>query len=204
MKSSPSLSVKPESECSIRYSQIQAIQYRTGLPGSDCTGYRVPERMAQLSFRDWILLVVSHSGMKDRGSTCKFRNARSVFRNLHVDPLSFITLYMRNKKILISILVLYQNCPVLAMKYPFSNAQHGGIQNSRLNRRSYVRATVSLKNGCQNFSYVHSSRIHWKCKYCFMKRNSVCIAFVMSLSLSLWQKWNKIGLNLFVIHTLLM
>ena len=28
--------------------------------------------------------------MNDRGSTCKFRNARSAFRNLHVDPLSFI------------------------------------------------------------------------------------------------------------------
>ena len=26
---------------------------------------------------------------------------------------------------------------------------------------SYVIATVSLKNGCQNFSYVHSSRKHW-------------------------------------------
>ena len=37
-------------------------------------------------------LFVSHSGMKDRGSTCKFRNARSAFRNLHVDPRSLITL----------------------------------------------------------------------------------------------------------------
>ena len=35
-------------------------------------------------------LFVSHGGMNDRGSTCKFRNARSTFRNLHVDPLSFI------------------------------------------------------------------------------------------------------------------
>ena len=35
-------------------------------------------------------LFVSHGGMNDRGSTCKFRNARSAFRNLHVDPLSFI------------------------------------------------------------------------------------------------------------------
>ena len=31
----------------------------------------------------------------DRGSTCKFRNARSAFRNLHVDPLSLHT-SMRN------------------------------------------------------------------------------------------------------------
>ena len=35
-------------------------------------------------------LFVSHGGMNDRGSTCKFCNARSAFRNLHVDPLSFI------------------------------------------------------------------------------------------------------------------
>ena len=35
-------------------------------------------------------LLVSHGGMNDRGSTCKFRNARSAFRNLHMDPLSFI------------------------------------------------------------------------------------------------------------------
>ena len=35
-------------------------------------------------------LFVSHGGMNDRGSMCKFRNARSAFRNLHVDPLSFI------------------------------------------------------------------------------------------------------------------
>ena len=35
-------------------------------------------------------LFVSHGGMNDRGSMCKFRNARSTFRNLHVDPLSFI------------------------------------------------------------------------------------------------------------------
>ena len=35
-------------------------------------------------------LFVSHGGMNYRGSTYKFRNARSAFRNLHVDPLSFI------------------------------------------------------------------------------------------------------------------
>ena len=36
-------------------------------------------------------LFVSHGGMNDRGSTCKFRNARRAFRNLHVDRLSFIS-----------------------------------------------------------------------------------------------------------------
>ena len=35
-------------------------------------------------------LFVSHGGMNDRGSTCKFRNAWSAFLNLHVDPLPFI------------------------------------------------------------------------------------------------------------------
>ena len=39
-----------------------------------------------------IELFVSHSGMEDRDSTCKFPNERRAFRNLHVDPLSFITL----------------------------------------------------------------------------------------------------------------
>ena len=34
----------------------------------------------------------------DRGSTFKFRNARSAFRNLHVDPLSLHT-SMRNKQV---------------------------------------------------------------------------------------------------------
>ena len=29
-------------------------------------------------------LFVSHGGIKERGSTCKFRNARSTFRNLHL------------------------------------------------------------------------------------------------------------------------
>ena len=34
----------------------------------------------------------------DRGFTCKFRNARSAFRNLHLDPLSLHT-SMRNKQV---------------------------------------------------------------------------------------------------------
>ena len=42
-------------------------------------------------------LFVSNSGMNDRESTCKFRNGRSAFRNLHMDPLSFITLWETNK-----------------------------------------------------------------------------------------------------------
>ena len=42
-------------------------------------------------------LFVSHGGMNDRGSKCKFRNARSAFRNLHVDPVFHIS--MRNKQV---------------------------------------------------------------------------------------------------------
>ena len=43
-------------------------------------------------------LFVSHGGISDRGSTCKFRNARSAFRNLHVNPLSLHS-SMRNKQV---------------------------------------------------------------------------------------------------------
>ena len=54
---------------------------------------------AFIVFRDWILLVCfSWRYEADRGSTCKFRNARSAFRNLHVDPLSLHT-FMRNKQV---------------------------------------------------------------------------------------------------------
>ena len=61
----------------------------------------------------------SNSGMK---YTCQFRSARSafeVFENLHMDPLSFLT--VRHKKVTFNhlIFILYQNCHVLATKYPF-------------------------------------------------------------------------------------
>ena len=50
--------------------------------------------IASWCFCLWIefYLFVSNSGMKDGGSTCKFRNARSAFRNLHMDPVSIIKL----------------------------------------------------------------------------------------------------------------
>ena len=38
---------------------------------------------------------------------------------------------MRNKQVEFNpYIYTYQNCPVLAMKYPFLNIQQGGIQNS--------------------------------------------------------------------------
>ena len=91
-------------------------------------------------------LFVPHGGMNDRGSTCKFRNARSAFRNLHVDPLSFIPfeiytwipclLYLHEKQTRrIQSLYLYFIKIVLAMKYPFLNTQQGCIQNSRRSSR---------------------------------------------------------------------
>ena len=57
----------------------------------------------------WVLRSGSNKGLNstclflmevwsDRGSTCKFRNARSAFRKLHVDPLSLHT-SMRNKQV---------------------------------------------------------------------------------------------------------
>ena len=52
------------------------------------------------------------------------------------------------------------------MKYPFFNTQQGVIRTATGTAGSCVTSMVSCKNGCQNFSYVHSSRKHWKCKYC--------------------------------------
>ena len=76
--------------------------------------------------------------MNDKGSTFKFRNARSAFRNLQVDPLSFIPPWETNKYNSILIFILYQTCLVLAIKYPFLNTQQGGIQNSRRSSRCRI------------------------------------------------------------------
>ena len=40
---------------------------------------------------------------------------------------------------------------------------------------SYVTGTAIWKNGCQNCSYVHRSRKHWKFKYCALKNGVVVI-----------------------------
>ena len=45
---------------------------------------------------------------------------------------------------------------------------------------SFVTTTVPRKNGCQNCSYVHSSRKHWKCKYCMM--DSIMDVFVTKVN----------------------
>ena len=60
---------------------------------------------------------------------------------------------------------IYQNCTVLATKYPFFNTKHPVI----ILRASLFVVTpspvASLKIECQNFSYVYRSRKHWECKY---------------------------------------
>ena len=61
-------------------------------------------------------LFVSHGGMKERGSMCKFRNARISTRGSYVFHNT-----MRNKQVEFNPYIhnFFQNCPVLAMKYLF-------------------------------------------------------------------------------------
>ena len=108
----------------------------------------------------------------DRGFTCKFRNARSAFRNLHVDPLSLHT-SMRNKQVefnpYIYTLTTLSKLYVLATKYPFFNTKHPVI-NQRASLFVVTPAHVaSWKIECQNFCNVYRSRKHWKCKYYCLK-----------------------------------
>ena len=83
-------------------------------------------------------LFVSHGCMNDRGSTWIL-----CFSYLH-----FL------------IFILYQNCTVLATKYPFFNTKQPVI----ILRASLFVVTpayvASWKNGCQNFFYVYRSRKH--------------------------------------------
>ena len=104
----------------------------------------------------------------DRGSTCKFRNARSAFRNLHVDPLSLHT-FMRNKQVEFN--------PYIYTLTTLSKLYRFGYEISVFNTKHPViilwvslfavtpSHVASSKNECQNFSYVHRSRKHWECKY---------------------------------------
>ena len=93
-------------------------------------------------------MFVSHGCMNYRGSTCKLRNARSAFRNLHVYPLSFIPPWERNKWNWILIFILYQNCTVLATKYPFFNTKHPviyGRHYSSLHRLMSLHGKMDVK-----------------------------------------------------------
>ena len=68
-------------------------------------------------------LFVSHGGMKDRGSTCKFRKALRALRNLHMDLLSFIHHEKQTRRIqslneaLVNIYYIYPFCRWLYFMY---------------------------------------------------------------------------------------
>ena len=63
---------------------------------------------------------------------------------------NWLQYHVRSKKssgnlgILTSIFILYQHCPVLAMKYLFLNTQQGCIQNSR-------RSSLLIRHACRLF-----------------------------------------------------
>ena len=114
--------------------------------------------------RDWILLVCfswryewqrvhkcTRVNFVMREALSKFTRGSSVFHTS-----------MRNKQVnSILIFIIYQNCTVLATKYPFFNTKHPVI----ILRASLFVVTpshvASWQNGCQNFSYVYRSRKHW-------------------------------------------
>ena len=106
--------------------------------------------------------------MKDRGSTCKFRNAQSAFPNLYVDPVFDNT--MRNKQVEFNPYI-YTFFKLSCIGYEISILIHNRavFRTATGAAGSYVTATVPWKNGSQNFSHVHSSRKHWKCKYLTIK-----------------------------------
>ena len=142
------------------------------------------QQQQQHSFRDWILLVCFSWRYEatEGGSTCKFRNARSAFRNLHVDPLSLHT-FMRNKQVEFNpyIYTLTTLSKLYRFGYEISvfNTKHPVI----ILRVSLFAVTpshvASTKIECQNFSYVYRSRKHWECKYYYL--NSCISAVVYNL-----------------------
>ena len=64
------------------------------------TGTSQPKRdnFLSINIRIEFYLFVSHEGLKDRGSTCKFRKALRALRNLHVDPLRLCHSYLHEKQ----------------------------------------------------------------------------------------------------------
>ena len=121
--------------------------------------------------------------LSDRGSTCKFRNARSAFRNLHVDPLSLHT-FMRNKQVEFNpyIYTLTTLSKLYRFGYEISvfNTKHPVIILRVLLFAVTPSHVASTKIECQNFSYVYRSRKHWECKYCWiMVHTEVNLDFVM-------------------------
>ena len=115
-------------------------------------------------FRDWILLVCfswRYEATEGPRVNCVMREA--LFEIYTWILCRFIPPWETNKKNSILILILYQNCTVLATKYPFFNTKHPVI----ILRASLFVVTpshvASWKIECQNLSYVYRSRKHWKC-----------------------------------------
>ena len=88
-------------------------------------------------------LFVSHGGMNDRGSTCKFRNARIY--SLYLYFIKIVSFWLWNIR--------------------FFNTQEGGIQNSHRNSRLIRHGKGFIEESMSKLFYAHSSRKHWKCKY---------------------------------------
>ena len=101
------------------------------------------------------------------GPRVNFRNPRSAFgnlhvdpRNLHVDPLSLHTSKQVEFNPYIYTLTTLSKLYHLATKYPFFNTKHLVII---LGASLFVVTpshVASSKNGCQYFSYVYRSRKH--------------------------------------------
>ena len=109
----------------------------------------------------------------DRWSTCKFRNARSAFRNLHVEPLSLHT-SMRNKQVE-SNPYIYTLSKLYRFGYEISVFWYktpGHYSTGAIIRR-YTVSCRFMENWMSNFSYVYRSRKHWECKYNTMKEKQV-------------------------------
>ena len=108
---------------------------------------------ANVLLRDWILLA---------SRITKFTCGPSV---IHTS--------MRNKQVEFNpYIYTLSKLSSFGQEISVFNTHQGGIQNSRRNghlksnqiKSNYVTYAASWKNGCQNFSYVHRSRKHWKCK----------------------------------------
>ena len=120
----------------------------------------LPKVMFNLYLGIEFYLFVSHGGMNDRGSTCKFRNARSPFRNLDVDPCLSYLHEKQTSRIQSFYLYFMKIVPFWLRNIRIFNTKHPVI----ILRGSLFVVTpahvASWKNGCQNFSYVYRSRKH--------------------------------------------
>ena len=101
------------------------------------------------TFRDSYFFV-SHSVMKDRGSSCKCRNARSVLRKFTRGSSVFQNTMRKKGRIQSLLSYIY----TLSKFFRFSNEISILIHKRAVFRTtagSYVTGTVSSKNECQNF-----------------------------------------------------